>query len=116
MISSVKCPVLFIHGKLDNVIPWIHSYRLMMKCNSPAKLITPKMMDHNKFDSFKDIVNNLKDFFSIFIEEEYDDNKFLERMTIRNSIKLKGSFIVNSDSIEFPKILFQNPKEKILIK
>lgn len=112
MISKVKCPVLFIHGKQDSVIPWVHSYKMMMQCNSPAKLITPKSMDHNKYDIFKDIIYNIKEFFSIFLVESYEDNKFLERMSFRNSLKSRRSFIFNSERVDFPKIMYENPKNK----
>lgn len=87
---------------------------MMMQCNSPAKLITPKSMDHNKYDIFKDIINNIKDFFSIFLDEIHEENKFLERNSFKNSIKSKGSFIFNPETIDFPKIMYKNPREKNL--
>lgn len=83
-----------------------------MQCNTPAKLITPKSMDHNKYDIFKDIIHNIKEFFSIFLDDSYEDNKFLERMSFRNSIKLKGSVILNPDSVDFPRIMYEDPKNK----
>jgi hypothetical protein len=104
--------VLFIHGKQDSVIPWVHSYKMMMQCNSPAKLITPKSMDHNKYDVFKDIIHNIKEFFSIFFDESYEDNKFIERMSFNNSIKSKGNFFLNPDCFDFPKIIYEDPKNK----
>ncbi len=113
LISKLKCAVLFIHGKQDSVISWIHSYKMMMQCISPAKLITPKTMDHNKFDIFKDIINNIKDFFSIFLDEHDDENKFIERMSIRNSLKSKGNFYVNHEIVSFPQTMYINPKKKI---
>lgn len=81
----------------------------MMQCNSPAKLITPKFMDHNNFDIFKDIINNLKDFFQIFVEDGFDEIKFLERMSFRNSIKSRGNVCTNPECICLPKILFKFP-------
>ncbi len=69
-------------------------------------------MDHNKYDVFKDIIYNIKEFFSIFLDESYEDNKFLERMSFRNSIKSRGSFIFNPDCVDFPKIMYENPKNK----
>lgn len=33
-IKNVKCPVLFIHGKLDKTVPWEHSEQLYGKFKS----------------------------------------------------------------------------------
>jgi len=82
---------------------------MMMQCNSPAKLITPKSMDHNNYDVFKDIIYNINDFFSVFLDGEYED-----RMSFLNSVKSqsRASFIFNFDCVDFPKIMYENPKKK----
>ncbi|CAE7273732.1 abhd13 [Symbiodinium sp. CCMP2592] len=44
---NVSCPVLFIHGASDSLIPVEHSKTLFSLCRSRKLLITPAKMDHN---------------------------------------------------------------------
>lgn len=61
-IKSVTCPILFIHGQKDNLIPYEHTIKLKDKCNCPFDLIMPEEMDHNQFDYENDFIIPLKDF------------------------------------------------------
>lgn len=83
----------------------------MLKCSSPAKLITPKAMDHNKYDTFKDIIYNIKDFFSIFIDEPLEDSKNISRFSFRNSFSTGGTreYFYNLNAIDFPEFMFDEP-------
>jgi len=50
-ITKVTCPVLIIHGKLDNLIPYEHSKVLFELCISDRKFLElPEEADHNSFD------------------------------------------------------------------
>jgi pimeloyl-ACP methyl ester carboxylesterase len=56
-IADVKCPVLFVHGKADSLIPYQHSETLFAKCGSSQKqLYLADTMDHcydpNEFEAF----------------------------------------------------------------
>ncbi|CAE7882713.1 abhd13, partial [Symbiodinium sp. KB8] len=44
---NVSCPVLFIHGASDSLIPVEHSKTLFSLCRSRKLLVTPAKMDHN---------------------------------------------------------------------
>jgi len=56
-IVNVKCPVLFIHGKMDELIPSEHSRHLYTLCASHHKTLEmPELADHNNFDLEKDIL------------------------------------------------------------
>jgi alpha-beta hydrolase superfamily lysophospholipase len=44
---NVSCPVLFIHGASDSLIPVEHSKTLFGLCRSRKLLVTPAKMDHN---------------------------------------------------------------------
>jgi abhydrolase domain-containing protein 17 len=55
MMPRVTCPSFFVHGQLDNLIPYEHSQRLHEACSGPCSLILPKEMDHNEFDFFDDL-------------------------------------------------------------
>mmetsp|Transcript_129058 Transcript_129058/g.306160 ORF Transcript_129058/g.306160 Transcript_129058/m.306160 type:complete len:325 (-) Transcript_129058:186-1160(-) len=46
-IVNVSCPVLFIHGASDSLIPVEHSKTLFGLCRSRKLLVTPPKMDHN---------------------------------------------------------------------
>ena len=59
----IKCPVLFIHGKKDTLIPKEHSEALFEKCNSPCQLVTPNTMDHCSINYQSHLVQPIKKFF-----------------------------------------------------
>lgn len=44
---NVSCPVLFIHGASDTLIPVDHSKTLFGLCRARKLLVTPPKMDHN---------------------------------------------------------------------
>lgn len=47
IISEVTCPVLFVHGVADSVVPMLHSARLFHLCRTRKLLITPSNLSHN---------------------------------------------------------------------
>lgn len=55
LMPRVTCPSFFIHGQLDNLIPFNNSQQLHEACSGPCSLILPKDMDHNEFDFFDDL-------------------------------------------------------------
>ena len=103
-INKVTSPILFIHGKNDTLIPPSHSYDLINKCKSPAKLVSPNNMTHNTFDYIQDVVIHVRNFLKVFTnytnsiykkkEEEVDD-------TDENIIEKK--------EISFPKFMYNCP-------
>lgn len=66
LIGEVDCVVCIIHGKEDEVIPWEHSLNLFKLCKCPAKLVTPSGMTHGSFKLFRDLINPLKDYMTLF--------------------------------------------------
>lgn len=46
-IGKVHCPVLFIHGTRDRVIPFWHSQELFRHANEPRQLLAVEGADHN---------------------------------------------------------------------
>jgi fermentation-respiration switch protein FrsA (DUF1100 family) len=51
MIQKVKCPVLVIHGKLDDIIPFNHSEHLLAAINSPKLSLWVEDANHNDLSS-----------------------------------------------------------------
>lgn len=46
-IKSVKCPVLFIHGRKDRIIPFWHGEKLFAEANEPKFSLWIDEADHN---------------------------------------------------------------------
>ena len=48
-IKNAKCPVFFLHGQLDTLIPHSHSEELHAVCPMESYIHLPEKMDHNEF-------------------------------------------------------------------
>ena len=105
-ISKVVSPILFIHGKEDNVIPPIHSVDLIEKCKAPAKMVIPDTMTHSVFDFEKDVIVHIRDFFKVFgiVEEGVveEDDEGMDDMD-------EGVGVDVVKEIDFPKWMFKAP-------
>ena len=102
-ISKVTSPILFIHGKMDTLIPPSHSLDLINKCKSPAKLVSPNTMTHNTFDYVNDVVFHIKNFLKVFTNYS-NNNKKGDNDENYNEIK----------GISFPSFMYKCPiSEKI---
>ena len=55
-IKEAKCPVFFLHGLRDKLIPHSHSMDLNSNCPSVSYMQLPPNMDHNEFDFIDDLV------------------------------------------------------------
>jgi hypothetical protein len=100
-ISKVTSPILFIHGKMDTLIPPSHSLDLINKCKSPAKLVSPNTMTHNTFDYVQDVIIHIKNFLKVFTNYS-------------NNIISKKDDEKNNEGICFPYFMYKCPiKEKI---
>lgn len=61
-IKRARCPVFFLHGQQDTLIPPSHSQELHAACPMECYLHLPEKMDHNEFQLDEDLVNPFKDF------------------------------------------------------
>ncbi|TAF12649.1 MAG: alpha/beta hydrolase, partial [Nostocales cyanobacterium] len=48
-IAKVKCPVLVMHGKQDEVVPFTHGEKLFNAVNSPKLYLWVDSAQHNDF-------------------------------------------------------------------
>ena len=71
-IQLVKCPVFFLHGLKDTLIPIAHTEELNMNCNSPSYMHIPEEMDHNTFDSEEDLFKPFEKFMKTIVEDRAD--------------------------------------------
>ena len=113
-ISKIKSPILFIHGKKDNLIPYQHSIDLINECKSPAKLICPSHMTHNEFNFKKDIIFHIKNFLNIFTTLNMESLKLQENYETSdnmdfNSNEIDEEIYIPDFEINFSKILFKCP-------
>ena len=63
-IKRAQCPVFLVHGKMDTLIPYIHSEQLYGNCPRETYLHIPSSMDHNEFSFEIDLIEPIKDFFN----------------------------------------------------
>ncbi len=61
-IKNVTCPILFIHGQKDQLIPFEHSLKLKNNCKCPYEIFLPETMTHNEFNYEKDLLGPIKEF------------------------------------------------------
>ena len=90
-IEHVKCPVFFLHGKMDELIPCDHSKELYNRC-SKGDYWFPNKMTHNSFH----IVNDLLIPIDTFLE------------------KYKIKIRMDEERLKFPSSIYNCPlvKEK----
>ena len=98
-ISKVTSPILFIHGKKDNLIPPSHSLDLINKCKSPSKMVSPNNMTHNTFDYVQDVIFHIKNFLKVFTNCSFDNLKRDKEDENSNDIK----------EISFPNFMYKCP-------
>ena len=60
LIAEAKCPVFFLHGQKDTLIPHQHSIELNRVCPRESYLHLPPEMDHNEFQLIEDLVAPFK--------------------------------------------------------
>jgi hypothetical protein len=77
VIESVKCPVLIIHGKQDELIPVSHAETLFEHCiqvsDDKKMLVMPADMTHNKFDLMSDIISPMHKFVKMLAASSPDE-------------------------------------------
>jgi fermentation-respiration switch protein FrsA (DUF1100 family) len=61
-IKSVTCPIFFVHGKSDPLIPYTETISLTKICKSKYELSTPPHMTHNDFYLYEDIIEPIQKF------------------------------------------------------
>lgn len=104
-MKSVTCPLLLIHGQLDNLIPFSHSLELAKKTSGPYDLLIPEEMDHNEFDLYEDYLEPI----AMFMKRNY--------LTIPDD---KEKIMINQELFDIPDYLIdpneQNKKKDYLSK
>ena len=82
-IEFIECPALFIHGKKDKLIGHNLSEQLAKKCKTFNQVVLPEEMEHSSLNMERDIILNIRVFFSKIkmkltpIDEILDTNKII---------------------------------------
>lgn len=61
-IEFLKCPVLFIHGMKDKLVPWEDSQYLHERCRADSSIVIHRDMAHNDFDLKNDVFEPMTNF------------------------------------------------------
>lgn len=61
-IKNVTCPIIFIHGQKDPLIPYKETQMLKEACDCPTEVLFPEQMTHNEYDLDEDIIDPIYKF------------------------------------------------------
>lgn len=105
-IKGSQCPVFFLHGLKDKLIPHSHTLELNNHCPSISFLQLPPEMDHNQFDFDEDLIKPFKAFLKkiddAIASEKRRNLKGVasEKITnIRQVTKIDGSHVIFKETI-----------------
>ncbi len=101
-MDKIKCPVLFIHGQKDDIVPFQHSIDLSKKCQCPIEVILPDDMDHNEIHIYDDFLEPLTTFLqrhkllqSDKDEKKIEFNKDLYKIPETNKVEMKKDLLTH---------------------
>ena len=108
-IKKVTCPVIFIHGQKDPLIPFKETILLKDNCDCPFEVVLPLEMTHNDFEIDEDIIDPINNFIkkNCKIDNEknnFDENEEIEKISkvpefIKNIVdKNKNNDYINNNS------------------
>ena len=75
-IKNITCPILFIHGQSDPLIPFKETLLLKANCDCPFEVLLPEEMTHNDFDLDDDIINPINKFIKRNCVVDLEKNEF----------------------------------------
>ena len=67
-IKGVTCPIMFIHGQKDPLIPYKETELLKEACDCPKEVLFPENMTHNDYDLEEDIIEPI----NVFVNKHCD--------------------------------------------
>ncbi len=87
-IKKVTCPIIFIHGQKDPLIPFKETIFLKDNCDCPFEVVLPINMTHNDFDIDEDIIEPIEKFIIKNCSIDRGFNKFDENKAIKELYKI----------------------------
>lgn len=72
-IKGLTCPIMLVHGMIDDIIPYTHSEKLFQQCPSSSKrLRLIPLADHVHFEEPVDTVQPIANFIKEIMRPDYD--------------------------------------------
>lgn len=91
-IKHVTCPILFIHGQEDKMVPCSHTIKLKQECTCPFEVILPEKMDHYIFDHKEDLILPLESFLMKHTYYSFECNDNFE-LKINDQLRIIPEYI-----------------------
>ena len=87
-IKNVSCPIIFIHGQKDPLIPFKETIILKDNCDCPFEVVLPIDMTHNDFDLDEDIIEPINKFLTKNCNIDKEKNNFDNNEKIKELFKM----------------------------
>ena len=112
-IKGSQCPVFFLHGLKDKLIPHSHTLELNNHCPSISYLCLPPEMDHNMFDFDEDLIKPFKAFL-IKIDEAIaaEKKRNLKGVASEKARAVRVLTKVDDSHVKFKETLSKEEKAK----
>ena len=112
-IINIKSPILFIHGKKDNLIKFEHSVELFLEINKLNKNVDLKLnpeMTHNDFSLKTDIIDPIINFIDRFNLRSKETINELSENELKDLYKMPLSIvqIIESKLFDIDYFIFNN--------
>ena len=116
-ITNIKCPILFIHGKRDNLIKYEHSLELFLEINKLNRNVDLKLnedMTHNDFTLKTDIIDPIINFIDRFNLRSKEKINEISENELKDLYKMPLSIlqIIESQLFDIENFIFNNKIEK----
>ena len=102
-IKRVTCPILFIHGQKDPLIPFKETIILKDNCDCPFEVVLPIDMTHNDFNLHEDILEPINKFIIKNCNIDGEKNKFENDQKIKELYEMpeyiKDMILKNNNQI-----------------
>jgi hypothetical protein len=109
-IQESKCPVFFLHGKKDKLIPHQHTLDLQANCPQISFLQLPTDMDHNVFDFDEDLIKPFK----AFLKKIDDSIGSEKRRALLHPLKKASVQVSHMDSakVDASEVKYRDPNNE----
>lgn len=94
-IKNVTCPIIFIHGQRDPLIPFKETIILKDNCDCPFEVVLPIDMTHNDFDLDMDIIEPINRFIIKNCNVDETKNNFDENEEIKELFEIPSYIKAN---------------------
>ena len=117
LLSKMKCPILFIHGRKDKMVPIEHSFEMAHVCKETGKkheVAINEEMGHNDISTLQDLCLPIIKFLKKMEIEIKNDVKYIKNMPEETAWKLKsGNLGANKRKNSLMKVLMEKSLKEV---